>query len=353
MTPFIAKFKEKILKKSYPIADLIVAIENIRNRSAILNLCAQPTGYSWLGVRNAGYSLFPDCSAEIPQYYSNQVLSDNQLTILGQKIGDLKFEQLIFNGHNIYFELIIDAAIKANPKIRIGSIHHGFFAEMIGDSPVSKISTHLLQCLRRQKIHKIAFLKKGNSDVFNALTGVKKFEIFNQNPRSPLNPIPYKKSIGVMTNDSFRKNTSTQVIAALCLKDYEVMMVKEAGMKAFDFNNKIVETGPLAHEDFIKSLSQNCINSHVTFSEASGGQAFTESLAMGVPCLTALTSGYLDDSEALQKALIVDRFDDAWAIAEKMKELIEQRDSISSLCVKYSEEMNKKADDLLLLFLNG
>ncbi len=342
--------KNETKKRFESLLDEIVLI---RKRSAILNLCAQPTGYSWLGVRNAGFSLFPNCSAEIPQYYSNQVLSDKQLILLGQKIGELKFEQLIFNGHNLYFELIIDAAIKVNPKIRIGSIHHGFFAEMIGDSPVSKISTHLLQCVRSQKIHKIAFAKRGNADVFKILSNANKFDIIYINPLSPSSPIAYKKSIGVMTNESFRKNTSTQVVAALCLKDYEVMMVKEAGMKAFDFNNKIVETGPLAHEDFIKSLSQNCINSHVTFSEASGGQVFTESLAMGVPCLTALTSGYLDDSAALQNALIVARFDDAWAIAEKMKEVIAQRDTLSPICIKYSQEMNVKAEELLLKFLNG
>lgn len=347
---FIAKLKDKVLKKDDPITDLILEIESIRNRSTILNLCASATGYSWLGVRNAGFSLFPNCSTEIPQYYSNQVLTNKQLIQVGQLIGSLKFEQLIFNGFNAYFEQIITAARSKNTTLKVGVIHHGFFAELSGNPSPRPIVEAMIKCYKAGNIDKIGFLKTGNPEVFLKLFGIKPFLIFNKNP--PINGVvETKKRIGVLTSSSFRKNTFTQAIAALCIEDHEVVMTNASDVLAFDSNNKIVELGHLSHDVFLKELSCNMVNSHVTFSEASGGQVFTESLALGVPCLTAFTHGYLDDSEELQKALIVDRFDDAWAIAEKMKETIANRAFLSKLGITYSLEMNKKADELLEKFL--
>jgi len=121
----------------------------------------------------------------------------------------------------------------------------------------------------------------------------------------------------------------------------------------FEKEKKIIRYEQLEHSSFLNLMSKNFINSHVTFSEASGGQVFTESLALGVPCLTSLTHGYLNDSAELHDALVVDRFDDAWAIAKKMEEIIENRDYLSNLGLKYSSEMNKKSDELLRKFLEA
>lgn len=123
------RFKEKI-KIKLQFEAVLQQIETIAKTNKIINLCAAPTGYSWLGVRNAGLSLFPENTVEIPQYYSNQALSNEQLIEIGSLIGRLKFEQLIFNGFNDYFIIIIRNAKKVNQKVRVGSIHHGFPAEL-------------------------------------------------------------------------------------------------------------------------------------------------------------------------------------------------------------------------------
>jgi len=347
----IKRFKEKqIVNREYKI--LLEEIERLSKKTTILNLCAQPTEYAWLGVRNAGASLFPECTLEIPQYYSNQVLTDRQLNILGEKIGALPFDQLIFNGFNTYFTRIIEAAKRTNPKLRVGIIHHGFTAELTGNKVMAKIFSFMVEAINNKKIDKIAFAKYGYSEIFNSFFDTKPYHILYTNPIRETD-FNYIKRIGVLTGNSFRKNTATQVLAALSLQDYKVAVSNELDVICFDNGHNTEVLGHLQHEQFLNELSRNIVNSHVTFSEASAGQVFTESLALGVPCITSLTHGYLNDSEELQKALVVERFDDPWAIAQKLKEVIKNRDYLARLGYAYSKEMNKKADYLLKQFLEG
>jgi hypothetical protein len=337
--------------KKTDISVILARINEIKEKSDIINLCAEPTAYSWLGVYNAGLSLFPQTTVGIPQYYSNQVLKDEQLHEIGVLIGNLKFKQLIFNGFNTYFSLIIKKALEQNPTIKVGVIYHGFFAELSGNKKQNEIMGAMIEEIKANRIHKMGFLKQGNAEVFNKIFKVKSFLIFNKNPK-PIPNIQTEQIIGVLTNQSFRKNTSTQVIAALAVSDYKVAIFDSNDSDCFDTTSSLIKYKHLAHSEFLVKLAQNTINSHITFSEASGGQVFTESLALGVPCLTSLTHGYLNDSEELKKALVVDRFDDSWAIAQKMEEVIANRDYLSRIGLQYSEQMNIKADECLNEFLN-
>jgi hypothetical protein len=339
-------------KKNQSIESLLKNLHEISTRSTIINLCAEPTGYSWLGVYNAGLSLFPENTLAIPQYYSNQVLTNSQLEEIGTEIGKLKFQQIIYNGYNDYFSYISKAALKKVPSIRVGVINHGFFAEFSGNDVQNAILRSLLEEIKEKRIHKMGFLKQGNSEIFNKLFGVPSFLIVNKNPQ-PILGVETLPTIGVLTNQSFRKNTATQVIAALSLKDYYVSIFDSTEYDPFDVHHKLEKNTHLSHAEFLTKLGKNILNSHVTFSEASGGQVFTESLAVGVPCLTSLTHGYLNDSAELHKALVVERFDDAWAIAQKMEEVIGNRDHLSKLGLIYSEQMNLKADELLNIFLEA
>lgn len=329
---------------------LIHRIHEIRSNNNILNLQAQPTGYSWLGVYNAGLSLFPTNTAAIPQYYSNQVLSDKQVEELGAVIGSLKFEQLIYNGYNTYFSKISQAALKENTQLKIKHIYHGFFAELADNPTQLKIFGQIVNDCKENRIHKIGFVKQGMAETFQSFFDTPCQFVMNKTPRIIKNT-NVSNTIGVLTNHSFRKNTPTQVIAALSLKKYRVSVFESNDYDAFDINKRLIKLTHLPHDEFLDTLSSNIINSHVTFSESYAGQVFTESLAVGVPCLTSLTHGYLDDSEELRKALVVDRFDDAWAIAQKMEKVIADREHLSKVGLVYSEQMNQKADELLKKFL--
>lgn len=349
MKNIFQKFKKSNF--SYSLNDIIHAIEQVRLNNDVINLSAENTGSSWLGVKNAGLSLFPKCTVTIPQYYSNQVISDQDLKTIGDKIGGLNFEQLIFNGFNTYFRIIIKSAKESNKKLRVGQIHHGFFGELTDSSIMREIFSSILDSYDEGLIDKIAFAKQGNAEILKKIRKIDAFHLLYKNQIST-NP-SLQKTIGVMTNDAFRKNTYTQVVAAQSINNFETVVISNSDFSMFEKDKKVIRHPHLDHSKFLKLMGQNYINSHVTFSEASGGQVFTESLALGVPCLTSLTHGYLNDSEELQKALVVERFDDSWAIAQKMEEVIANRDYISKIGLIYSEQMNQKSNELLKKFLEA
>ena len=336
----------------YEFNALLSNVEVLTKQSEIINLCAAPTGYSWLGVRNAGKSLFPNCTLEIPQYYSNQILSDKQLNHLGEAIGRGKFKQLIFNGFNDYFQLIIVSAKQVNPEIRIGVIYHGQTTYLNHNPTENRLFKSLIENVKSKRIDKIGFVKAGFPGLFKQLLGVDAYHLLLKNKVNEQLQ-PNEQNIGVMLNDAIAKNSVTQIVAALSLKDYNVVATGEYDLDYLDPNQKLRALGHLNHDDFLDNLGRNLINSHVTFTESAGGQVFTESLALGVPCLTSLTHGYLDDHAELKNKLVVDRFDDAHAIAEQMKSIIDERDHLSNLALSYSMEMNDKATELLNKFLAG
>jgi hypothetical protein len=327
-------------------------VEALSKQSEIINLCASPTGYDWLGVLNAGKSLFPSCTLEIPQHYSNQLLSDNQLKQLGETIGQQKFTQLIFNGFNDYFQIIIGSAKKINPRIRVGVIYHGQTTYLNDNPAENRLFKSLLDGAKSKYIDKIGFVKAGFNDLFKHILGLDTHYILLKNSVTKSTQT-YEKSIGVLTNSAFAKNTSTQIVAALSLKEYKVITSGQYDFNYLDPQNNLKSLGHLNHTDFLDHLGKNCINSHVTFTESAGGQVFTESLALGVPCLTSLTHGYLDDHIELREKLVVDRFDDAWAIAKKMERVIAEREHLSNLSLAYSLQMNQKSKELLSQFLEA
>lgn len=347
------KIADFLFKNKIQIDSILEKIKTIRENHDILCISASPTGSSWLGVYNAGLSLFPENHIEIPQYYSKKILSDIQLLEISEKISSLNFKQVIFNAFNDYFELIITSLKKKNSSVQIGNIHHGFFAEMIDNEIIRSNTGIFIRLLNDGFIDKIAFLKKGNAEIFNALfPSIRTYLIYNLNPVFPNNYNPDSERLGVLTSGGFRKNNITQIVAGLAINKYKIIVSQNPDIEYLDKHNKIHVLGHIPHVEFLKEMALNRINTHVTFSEASGGQVFTESLALGVPCLTSETHGYLDFNKELKDALIVKGFDNSEEIKKKLIEIDANRSKLSELGYSYSQFMNKKAEESLLEFLN-
>jgi len=330
---------------------LLTAVTAIRAQHAVLDVCVKPTGYSWLGVRTAAYSLFPHNTVEIPQYYSQQLLTDKQLTQLGEHIGRLQFHTLVYSGYNAYFSQISAAALRVHPALRIAWIHHGFPAELSGNPVMANIFGRAIHDYKNGHIHKVGLIKKNWELLFGPLYGIPAQHLLNKVPISNPVPPPQQLRIGVLLNDGFRKNQITQVMAAAAIPQATVVINHENGVKALLPYTDFDIVGSLDHAAFLRVLGGCTVNSHITFSEASGGNVLAESLAMGVPCLSGLTHGWLDENPTLLEALTVTRADDAWAIRQKMMEVIERRAELSPLCVTHAQKMNDKADKLLATFL--
>ncbi len=328
--------------------DFLQQIETIRKNTDIIAICPTPTGYSWLGVQVATLSLFPNCTFQIPQDYSNQALTDEQLSVIASAINDLDYQQVIFNGFMPYFSKII-CALKSTIVVKI--VYHGFLSELSGNDKQIAAFTAMLEQIKLGRIKCLGCVKKGLVLSLSKLFGIQVHEIILPNNKiaGDIVPMSDEINIGCMVNTSFRKNIHNQATAALMV-DKSILHVFETQELAYLPQNRIEYHSLLSHDEFVELLSKMTINLHVTYSE-SWGQVLSESISMGVPCLSAYTSSFFDYDDDLKQKLVVEGFDDAWHIYNKIEEVLKGRDAISRQCIAYAKKLNVLAEEKLNDFL--
>ena len=333
-------------KKS--IANCLQNIIDIRKTSDILAICPTPTGYSWLGVQVATLSLFPNCTFQIPQDYSNQTLSEEQLVKIAQTINDLEYGQVVFSGFLPYFAKIVN---NIKPKTAIKVLYHGFLSELSGNEKQAMAFREMLELLESGQIQAIGCVKKGLAQSISKMYGVRTYEIIlpNKHIADDIIHMSDRIDIGCLVNTSFRKNIHNQVVAALMVEK-SVLHAFETTELAYLSQDRIKYYSLMNHDEFVDLLSRMSVNMHVTFSE-SWGQVLSESISQGVPCLSAYTSSFFDYDEDLKQKLIVDGFDDSWHIYRKIEEVLKDRDAIGKQCIEYAKRLNVLAEERINVFL--
>lgn len=328
--------------------DCLQQIEAIRKTSDIIAICPTPTGYSWLGVQVATLSLFPNCTFQIPQEYSNQTLTDSQLNAIATTISDLNYKQVIFSGFLPYYAKIAES-LKSPILVKV--IYHGFLSELSGNAKQIEAFRGLLSFVSDKKVAAIGCVKGGLALSLSKMLGVKTCEIIlpNRFVADDILPKTEEINIGCMVNTAFRKNIHNQAVAS--------MLVAESTLHVFTTDelsylpqDRIRYHSLMPHGEFVGLLSKMAINLHVTFSE-SWGQVLAESISQGVPCLSAYTSSFFDYDDDLKQKLIVDGFDDSWHIYKKIEEVLQNRDAIARQCLAYAKKLNVLAEEKLNEFL--
>lgn len=323
---------------------------SIRQRSDVIALCPAPTGPHWLGIDRATHALFPECTVNLPQEFSNSLLTERQLKEFSVLLAEERFQHVILSGFPPYFELL---ARMLSQDTSVGCIFHGTLSEL---NATGKAHALLPFKLAQQGIlHRIGLVR---ADLVQPLS-----EIFNV-PCFPLSNIcrvpselPRKSwdddriQIGVLGGSTFNKNLHNQVAAAL-LVDNSMVHVSDA--KAFSYLNHPDRTighgSGLSRTQFLGLLGGMHINLHISFSE-SFGQVAMESLALGVPCLVSPTTNVLDLDPKLRDLLTVNKLDSPADIAQSITDVLADRTARTELYMDYVERMNAHARTLLEGFL--
>lgn len=334
---------DKFFRKDLQV--LFSEIEKIRTKSDILAICPGTTGSNWMGVMNATLSLFPENTFIIPQYFSDPVYTEKELKEISDKIIALRFEKIVFSGFPDYFSTFIESVHSVKKYV----VFHGSFSELSGTNSLGLI----LKFESSGKLSKIGFVKKGLSEYFRKTCDVKCCDLFL---KTSLTENIGKKilegtvNIGVFGNSNFNKNIHNQVAAALTVKESKVHVISDADFSYLCNTNRIIKHGKLERENFLGLLASMTINSHISFSE-SWGQIVTESLALGVPCLTSDNNGILDYDDYLAEKLIVRQYDNPVAIARQIEKVLSEREKISVNGIEYIKKLNIIADQKLTGFL--
>ncbi len=339
-------------KDKFFLKELKSQIELISKTQSILTLFPENTEHSWLGVKRAGISLFPESWIELPHYYSECLLSKESLSELGAFIAELGFNQLILNGYTPYYGIISDAIKKVNPKLKVKAIYHGFLAELAGNDFQQRVFQLMIEDHISGKLDSIGFVKKGMALTVNRLYGFNSKEIILKNPKNRNGtPIDDRLHLGAFVNNSFRKNLHNMAAGALLCDDSILHVSNDKELGYLNQNQRIEAHGFLEHNQFIELLGKMTINLHITLAESAVGQVCSESISQGVPCISAYTSAFFDYDQELRERLIVDGFEDSWHIYQKIQEVLNDRDYLSKRCLEYSAYLNTLATERMEAFL--
>lgn len=352
----VKNWLKQIAPKSFlgdlAFSELADKLDMLKAKSDFLVLFGSPTEGNWLGIANATKRLFPENHLELPQWYSHTKLTKSEIVKLCNKIIELQFDQIIISGFADYFYDIIDLIYK---NVRVKVIYHGTMSEW-HDSKSQKMIGKLIDFSQVGKIQHVGFIKSGLTEIFNEFYAVSTQHLILPTPipSSPIQKLELDKSkihIGIFGADTFNKNLHQQVVLALSHPD-SIVHVQDATMFNYlDKKERITGHGfNLDPVSFHKILGSMDINMHMSFSE-SWGQIVTESLALGVPCLTGFQSNIYDFDEELASSFYIKKPDDILFYTRIMEIIRCQKGIFNSRCQLYIQKLNIAAETSVKMFI--
>ncbi len=277
------------------VARLEFQLSEIRKANAVLVIFGSPTEGNWKGIAHATKGLFPENSLEIPQWYSNPVLSTSESAQVCTKIKELNFNKLVVSGFAPYFFEWIE---ELHTHLEIEIIYHGTISEF-HDPVHQKFIEQLIAFGKSKKINRFGFVKEGLAEIFAKLYH---FNCYHQPLNTPLIPEGVKKNeldhtkihVGVFGADTFNKNLHNQVIHALMIDSVLVHVLDKSVFKYLGLDDRIIEHGKnLPREQFLSILGSMDLNLYMSFNE-SWGLVTKESEVLGVPTIGSTQIDYLN-----------------------------------------------------------
>jgi len=329
-------------------------LRRIRKRSSVLAICPSVTGYNWVGVNLATKNIFNNAVFEIPQYYSHCIYSEKEILIIVEVICSCGFDQVIFSGFPVYFDVLVRELKKKAHSTNIGVLYYGYLSDLAGNIRMNEQLVKIISLMKEGVLDKVGFNKKGLPETLESLTGFKSSYIVINNPNVGF--LPEKKAyiglhIGVMGNNSFRKNIHNQVGGALGVSDSKVHVIDDSEFEYFQNQDRIISHGFISdHTEYLNVLASMNVNLYVSFSE-SWGLVTTDSLSMGVPCVVSSSGNVYDWDEELKKHLVVEDYDNSFEIQKKIEFLLQEKPFDSERLKSYALKLNEIANDSIKNYL--
>jgi glycosyltransferase involved in cell wall biosynthesis len=354
----ISRLKYKLFptkgSKHLDVNKIIEQIEEIAlNNEPNLAICIQNTGSSYLGVKNATLNLFPKSTIVLPAYYSNILLTEKDFRILSDEIRKYKFKNIVISTLPISMNPFLEI-LSENENVKV--IFHGALSELSNET-IEKQLIKMILDTKSGKIKRLGFVKSGLDKWAKHTFGIDCVQL-QLNPlkveqnKLHYDPIQTKIKIGIFGNTSFNKNLHNQIAGALAVENSEIHTTIETEFNKCGFENRIVVHPFLNHPDFIRLLSNMTINLHVSFSEGMGGQIFTESLSLGIPCLTSYNNEYLKFDPYLQNLLTVNQYDNPWEIKKAIERVLKvEKEDLRQKMQGYSKHIEHENKVFLDSFL--
>lgn len=189
----------------------------------------------------------------------------------------------------------------------------------------------------------IATVKAGTGHAYRALG----FDVAHTPNRVPsvdrVEPtsIAEGTNVGIFLHPMWRKNVTTQIMAALELGWRPYVMADP--QIPYISSNDLTIVGELPQREFLAIQAAMDISLNVTLSECHPMMPM-ESYRLGVPCLISRTSDLFSDDPTLYDLTSTDRPDDPHAIAGAAERLLDNRDEAMMLAAASLDRLDERAE---------
>lgn len=306
----------------------------------------------WIGTSNATKEIFENTLG------IGELIKKDDFEFYAKNILNKKPKIIIFSAFAKGWKELIEEIHKIDNQITIKVLWHGSNAVHIEDYDFEMFK-NIFELLDNEKINSIGFVKESMYQLYKKL---------GYNVEFLLNTVTIKKEtvtkkqeknsnqikIGLYASgDRWVKNFYNQ-LAGASLIDNSVIDVIPLSDRTKDFA-KILKVNimgaekNLEHDILLERIAQNDINIYATFVDCAPILPL-ESLELGVPCITGNNHHYWKNTD-LEKYLIVDKVDNALAIAEKIQLCLENKEKIVKLYNEWKEKNNIESKKSVESFL--
>lgn len=285
--------------------------------------------------------------------YNNNLKIIEDLINLGKK-------QIIFLGLEIGWDKLITNIREKYKNIKIKVICNTQDSLLYYDYERENFF-RLLELSKQKIINDIAFLKKGQYEVYKNLGYTCSYLMQNY-----ILDISKKKKtktkndiidIGIYPlNYTWDKNIFNQLCIGKMVENSNINYnVLEERMKDFlctmQIQSKEDKIQEITEENILDKVVKNDINISCSFTEHFH-TIFWLSMEQGVPCLIGNTSDLFEENEPLKKYIVTLAEDNPIENAKKVKNCLENKDKVIDLYRTWKEQYNEKAKKNIEAFIN-
>ena len=288
----------------------------------------------------------------------------NNIKIIDEEIKN-GAEQIIFSGLEIGWDKLVEYLYEKNIKVKVicNTLDSLLYYEYERNN-----FFRLLELSKEGKIEDIAFLRKGQYEVYKSLgykcsylmenyilNGEKRKNIQN-NEKENEQKENKLINIGIYPlNYTWDKNIFNQLCIGKMI-DNSNINYNELDERMTDFLNTmeikstIDKIENINEDELINKVTKNDINISLSFTEYFH-PVFFISMEQSIPCIIGNTSDLFDDNEILNKYLVTKAEDNPIENSKMVCECLKNKEIVIEEYKKWKEEYNKKAKENIEQFL--
>lgn len=305
----------------------------------------------WLGIRSSAAQMF-----EHLLLLTDELTADDGERIASGLIARRPVA-VVLQGFPFSYQHLVRALHRQAPDLPVHVVWHGTFMQASED--YAWRSFRLMCSLQEQgKIRRIGCVKKGQEQILRH-RGLDAHYLLNMYRAIPerASPVPVAPiKLGIWSISELRHKPPYEMLAAAStIEGAQVVgsvasermleFCKEFGLSQ-DFLGRMVP-----QDEMLARLATTHLNLYVTLNECAPMLPL-ESFAAGVPCVIGPNTPYFEKHSYLRDRLVVAAPDDSYAIAQKIRLALDEREQIVSAYREYAIEHNAESALILKRFLN-